>query len=474
MGLESFLVEYLTETYLVNAGLKGESDVDKILERYSNLFRVEDVVVLLRNLGDVLSRNKARLLVQMLVEYSGRSLVKKALDIELNERVNGVPYRSILAVIAREDERGRRRELYMGRLKVLDERLNPIYEELRELEQRIARDLGFPNYLELCNAIKGVDHVALMSALIPVVESTDLVYVGRMSEELRRRMGLELTDAERHDIIRFFSGVGFELPIGEGIKLLKQITESLGFNIEKVEGIKLDLEDRPLKSTRAFVAPINPPKDVRLVVRPRGGLEDLRALFHEAGHALHYAHVDPNLPPEARWIGDPAITEAYAFLFEHILLEPGFASLLKSPDYEEYLKFQLLSYLHIVRRYVGKLSYEIRLHKGLPSRCARALYPALLKSTTYYNYFESEYLVDVDPLLYTADYLRAWIFEAMLRSYLRRRFGDLWFLEKEVGDFLKSLWSLGYSKSFDEIVREVGFRSLDTAPLIEQFKSPSP
>ena len=58
-------------------------------------------------------------------------------------------------------------------------------------------------------------------------------------------------------------------------------------------GFALDAAPRAGKSPRAFCAAIAVPADVHLVVAPRGGLADLEALFHEAGHAIHLAHRDP-------------------------------------------------------------------------------------------------------------------------------------------------------------------------------------
>jgi len=40
----------------------------------------------------------------------------------------------------------------------------------------------------------------------------------------------------------------------------------------------------------------DPPKIVHLITRAQGGLHDYQAFLHEAGHALHYAGCDPNLP----------------------------------------------------------------------------------------------------------------------------------------------------------------------------------
>ena len=62
----------------------------------------------------------------------------------------------------------------------------------------------------------------------------------------------------------------------------------------------LDLDARPSKSPRAFCAPIEVPGKVMLVIQPIGGKDDWEALFHEAGHTEHYAHMSADLPMEAR------------------------------------------------------------------------------------------------------------------------------------------------------------------------------
>ena len=49
-----------------------------------------------------------------------------------------------------------------------------------------------------------------------------------------------------------------------------------------------------------------------LVIQPIGGHDDWRALFHEAGHTEHYAHTSPDLPMEAKRLGDMAVTEGWA------------------------------------------------------------------------------------------------------------------------------------------------------------------
>ena len=72
--------------------------------------------------------------------------------------------------------------------------------------------------------------------------------------------------------------------------------EGLGFDLAAQPNIKLDLDDRPQKSPRACVIASDPPKVVHLITRAQGGLHDYQAFLHEAGHALHYAGCDPQLP----------------------------------------------------------------------------------------------------------------------------------------------------------------------------------
>src|SRR5207245_4193084 len=98
---------------------------------------------------------------------------------------------------------------------------------------------------------------------------------------------------------------------------------ALGLDLAAEENIKLDLEDRPQKAPRACVIASDPPKVVHLITRAQGGLHDYQAFLHEAGHALHYAGVDPALPYTFRNISrDHALTEIYSYIFEAITREP--------------------------------------------------------------------------------------------------------------------------------------------------------
>ena len=52
----------------------------------------------------------------------------------------------------------------------------------------------------------------------------------------------------------------------------------------------------------------------------------------------------------------------------------------------------------------------------------------------------------MDAGFYSADYLRAWIRSAQLRSYLEREIGDEWWASAETGERLRALFTEGTSR----------------------------
>jgi hypothetical protein len=83
-----------------------------------------------------------------------------------------------------------------------------------------------------------------------------------------------------------------------------------------------------------------------------------------------------------------------------------------------------LTELFFVRRYAAKLGYELGFFEDpLKERRNRELYTATLSAATRFVYAPQNYLNDMDPGYYSADYLRAWITEAMLRRHLEDIYG---------------------------------------------------
>jgi hypothetical protein len=254
-------------------------------------------------------------------------------------------------------------------------------------------------------------------------------------------------------------------------------TLALGFDMRAIPNIRLDLEDRPQKNPRACVIPSSPPDVVHLITRAQGGLHDYQAFMHEAGHALHYAGVDPRLPFTFRSISrDHALTEIYSYIFEAVTREPGWHALhfgLSDEQAQENAQATLFLEALLYRRYTAKLRYELGFWSAFAEErgSSERDYSTLLTAATGIRYDPRGYLSDMDAGFYSADYLRAWIRSAQLRQSLLREVGEDWWRSERTGELLRELFLEGTKPTSEDIAARLGYGPLDTGPLVEDLSA---
>ena len=258
------------------------------------------------------------------------------------------------------------------------------------------------------------------------------------------------------------------------VPICMETLSRLGFDLEAEPNIKLDLDDRPQKSPRACVIPADPPKVVHLITRAQGGLHDYQAFLHEAGHALHYAGCDPNLPYTFRNISrDHALTEIYSYIVEAISRQPGWhARYFDLSDEQAAANAEATVFMEalLFRRYVAKFQFELDFWgRFAQDGGTESGYAERLTEATGIRYRSDGFLADMDAGFYSADYLRAWIRSAQLRAYLEGEVGDDWWESEETGRRLRKLFTEGTRPSSEEIAARIGFDPLDTGPLLAEL-----
>ena len=72
-----------------------------------------------------------------------------------------------------------------------------------------------------------------------------------------------------------------------------------------------------------------------------------------------------------------------------------------------------------------------------------------------------------DPLLRSADALRATLLAAQLEAALSGRGGQPWWRQPETGPFLAGLWAGGSARTPEELARAAGLGGIDPAPLAQ-------
>jgi hypothetical protein len=378
----------------------------------------------------------------------------------------------IRPVMANTDDRAKRQRLEDARNALTDEHLNPLYLESVEVVHRESEKLGAPTYTELYRKF-GYALDELAAQCREFLDETEKLWEDVGDKLFRARVGVGLGEAERWDVMRVFRGVAWDsaFPAERMLPALEATLGDLGVDLRSQRNVELDLEDRPNKSPRAFCVPIEVPGRVVLVIKPQGGPDDWRALFHEAGHTEHFAHTSPSLAVEERRLGDNAVTEGWAMLLEHLTIDPVWLTRrLDFPRPHEFAAEGAVQLLWLVRRYCAKLLYEIEFHSVGDKSEMRQRYKDLLTDALKVEYTDTDYLADMDGSFYVSEYLRAWAFEAQLRSFLRETFGNTWFTRRDAGSLLRELWAEGQKHNADELLKEVAGQPIELAAVAERVR----
>jgi hypothetical protein len=299
---------------------------------------------------------------------------------------------------------------------------------------------------------------------------------------LRDRWFTKLLGDEREDVpssyhtayMRRLSPLESTYTKDRATEICLQTLDALGFDLNAQPNIKLDLDDRPQKSPRACVIASDPPKIVHLITRAQGGLHDYQAFLHEAGHALHYAGCDPQLPYVFRRISrDHALTEIYSYIVEAISREPEWHEQyfgLSPEQAQENAEATTFLEALLYRRYEAKLRFELDFWTRFNGDGGDAdVYERLLTEATGIRYKKDNYLSDMDAGFYSADYLRAWIRSAQLRDHLVHEVGSDWWRNPKTGVLLTDLFREGTKPTSEEIAARLGFDALDTKPLLHEI-----
>ena len=483
---DRFIAALDEEFYLHFAGLKDEFEVARLYDRYSDLItldacrRMEAAAAEGASGATELWRFACEGYLGSLTRGETEELGR--LEATLTAEVDGerIPFRMLRPTLANEPERARRERLEQARNELTEEHLNPLHVRIGETRAQVARELGAQSYRELYERF-GYRLQALAAQCEALLDATEDLYVRSFDRLFRSRLGIGLADATRWDSPRLFRAPDWDagFPADGMLPALSATLSDLGIELAAQENVHIDVEPRPRKSPRAFCTPIEIPGRVVLVVQPIGGPEDWHSLFHEAGHAEHYAHTSPDLPMEARRLGDLAVTEGWAALFELLVNDPAWLG--RRLDFGRPREFAAeagVTHLYLARRYAAKLLYELELHELTPSArdgapgldAMRARYVERMREATKIEFAGVDFLADVDAAFYASSYLRAWAFEARLRDFLREEFGHAWFARREAGSLLRELWREGQRPTADELVHEVTGADVHLDAVVERIE----
>jgi hypothetical protein len=432
--LQRYLFERSEEGRAVRVGEKEVSEQAAIVARYADLFS-RDQLRALRGEEDR-KEGERREWLYRLRKTCESGLVAAELAEKDDELENAIlaarvtfggeelPLRSALARLAilsdyrDRDELG---ELHQQKSAEFNEQRLELLRAYEELEADLSEE---PDPVVRNEEEKQISLRELESVLVAASDEIEAAFLSMRERWFERLLGpdrAEIPTSAHMGYVRRLSPLDSTYTKERATEVCLATLSALGFDIAADRNIRLDLDDRPQKSPRACVIASDPPKVVHLITRAQGGLHDYQAFLHEAGHALHYAGCDPNLPYTFRRISrDHALTEIYSYICEAITREPAWHSEhfgLSEEEARTNAEATVFLEALLFRRYTAKLQFEL----GFWSDFERAglssdEYSERLTTATGIHYPSDGHLADMDAGFYSADYLRAWIRHAQLRS----------------------------------------------------------
>jgi len=485
--LQRYLYERSEEGRAVRVGEKEVSEQAAIVARYADLFSREQLQALREQEDASDGDERERLyrlrktcesgLVAADLAERDDELENALLAARVSFKGEELPLRSALAqlaVIPDYAERDELGELYRRRSAEFNaDRL----ELLRAYEELEADLSGEPDPVARNEEEKQISLRELESVLVAASDQVEQAFLALREIWFERLLGpeREAQPSSAHmGYVRRLSPLDATYTKDRATEVCLETLSALGFDLAADRNIKLDLDDRPQKSPRACVIASDPPKVVHLITRAQGGLHDYQAFMHEAGHALHYAGCDPNLPYTFRRISrDHALTEIYSYICEAITREPAWhAEHFGLGEEEARTNAQATTFLEalLFRRYAAKLRFELGFWSAFEDAGTTSDdYAEKLTAATGVRYSPDGHLADMDAGFYSADYLRAWIRHAQLRAHLIAEVGEDWWRSPKTGEILRALFAEGTKPTSEEIAARLGYQPFDTGPLIAEL-----
>ena len=486
--LRKYLFERAEEARAVRVGEKEISERAEIVARYADLFSREQLEALRAAEEGAADGDERERLYRLRKECEAG-----VADAELSERHDQLenailaerivfqgeemPLRTAQAMLAVLREYRHREQLGLLHGDA-SAGFNEGRRQLIQAEDELAADLsGFADPIERNEEEKGISLQPLADRMRKASDESGEAFYALRDRWFERLLGPErdpIPASYHMAYMRRLSPLEATYTKERAVEVCMDTLTKLGFDLANDDKIRLDLDDRPQKSPRACVIASDAPNVVHLITRAQGGLHDYQAFLHEAGHALHYAGCDPDLPYTFRNLSrDHALTEIYSFILEAISREPAWhVEHFGLSDEDAATNAESTTFLEalLYRRYAAKLVFELEFWAQFQEGGAGAEeYARRLTAGTGVRYRADGYLADMDAGFYSADYLRAWIRSAQLRATLVRDVGEDWWCSERTGTILRDLFAEGTRPSSEEIAARLGFDPLDTGPLLEEL-----
>jgi len=357
--------------------------------------------------------------------------------------------------------------------------MNPLRRERLRVHYDSTRAAGYENYCDFYYRMLGYERGVPAAQAREFRDETFPLYKELVTGRCRELYGKDPADTPPWESKNIYWGKDFDayFPEETFLDFTYRFFAGLGMDIRVLPNVRVDDEDRPAKEPRPACWGFDAPFDVRVNLKPTGGVGDYEAAFHEFGHALHGAYTNPGLPYEFRMLGSNELTETYAVFFEQMFNDRDFLlEELGMPEeaIDGFLRYKLLTDMGQARSTAYDVYYDEALHSGELEDPLAYYVAEVDKQRLFPKYAvrdEGYYLV-VDEGFYALYYMAAYYAVAQLRAAVVEKFGPKWYKNPAAGEFFKNLFRQGDSITVTEMLQQIGYpEALNPDYLIAEYRA---
>ena len=422
-NFEMFSEDISREFYLNGAGLKDSIDFQLVYDKYEGLFKAGNLDIV-KDFLDKSGSDKDIKRNKMLLEAFYGEIIhqknNKLHSMYLNRQTSGkiniaekeeISYRNSTIRIFNEHCHDKREVIRKGTEEFIKTDLNPILKEIHLSEDDFSSEIGFDNRVDLFEFFSGINLSQLNNEMQNFLSQTEDLYIQLLKKAAKEKLDTHIQDLRLHDLTYLTKSNDFDMSFNtnELLDFAKLFLQNLGICIES-GNIIFDMDKRMNKSSRAFCSPVRIPKEIYLVLYPKGGKTDYKTFLHELGHSLHYSNINPDLEFEYKRFGDNSVTEGFAMTMDHLMMNEKWLNKYFNINFTNNKKYfinEAFNELVILRRFAAKIEYEIKLNETSGIEGKKELYSTIFENTLKIKHSGENFLVDVDPYFYCARYLRA-------------------------------------------------------------------
>ncbi|HET8725521.1 MAG TPA: hypothetical protein VFM53_15085 [Anaeromyxobacteraceae bacterium] len=385
-----------------------------------------------------------------------------------------VALRDSASLLAAEPDAARREALDAARAPAALRASRAADASARALAEGAAR-AGLGDLPALAAGLRGESLDALAALAGATLDATGPAYCAVMDALSRSEVGVPIARSSSRDLPRILRAA-HEPRAHPASRLVDDgRAAALAATGEPLEArVRLDARSAAAKSQRPLAVPVAVPGDVRISARPSGGASESRAFLHELGVALYLSSIRaPELEP--RRLGTPAAPEVWGYLLEGLAADPAWLnerSGLAGHALAREIRASQADRLHAARMQAARLLREVERARGGeagPAGDARVLSRTLCRTVGAEE--AARWPLARDPLLGSADALRAALLAAQLEVRLAAEGNGPWWRWRGAATWLAGRWAPGSPESVAGLLRATGVDAVSPAALAQTSRS---